>query len=206
MKESLEFYDAKSRTKFKSSDWRIEKKISDGGNVRYFAVATPPEGAHETWRPVSANVAEQADPWFSGERPHVRQTASFIGVRASTLPELIEKVEEGLPYKSFERLANLMNMPAGELAEALHIPHRTISRRKKQGLLSKEESERVLRLARIVYAAFGLFEGEREAAVAWLQRKNRALGEETPLEMSSTEIGGEEALNLVGRLEHGVFS
>jgi len=206
MKESLEFYDVKSRSKFKSSDWRIEKKISGEGRIRYFAVSKSPAGTHEAWRTLPARLAEDMAPWFTGERPHVRQSASFIGVRAPTLGKLIEKVEAGLPYRTFGRLSKLMDVSASELGRVLHIPPRTLIRRKKSGSLSKEESERVLRLSRIVYAAFGLFEGNREAAVAWLKRKNRALGGETPLEMSSTEIGGEEVLNLVGRLEHGVFS
>jgi len=185
---------------------RIEKKISGEGRIRYFAVSKSPAGTHEAWRTLPARLAEDTAPWFTGERPHVRQGAAFVGVQASTLGKLIEKVEAGLPYKTFERLVKLMDVSASELGRVLHIPPRTLIRRKKSGSLSKEESERVLRLSRIVYAALGLFEGNREAAVAWLKRKNRALGRETPLEMSSTEIGGEEVLNLVGRLEHGVFS
>lgn len=150
MNETLEFYDLKSRTKFKSSDWRIVKKVSDGGRIRYFAVSKSPEGAHETWRPLSAKLAEDIAPWFTGERPHVRQGASFIGVQAPTLGKLIEKVGKGLPFKTFERLASLINISASELGRVLHIPPRTLLRRKKSGSLSKEESERVLRLSRIV--------------------------------------------------------
>lgn len=206
MKESLEFYDVKSKSKFKSSDWRIEKKISDKGHIRYFAVSKSLAGTHETWLLLPARLVEVMAPWFTGERPHVHQGAAFVGVQASTLGKLIEKIEEGFPYKTFERLAKLMDVSASELGRVLHISPRTLIRRKKSGILSEEESERILRLSRIAYAALGLFEGNREAAVLWLRRKNRALGGETPLEMSSTEIGGEEVLNLVGRLEHGVFS
>jgi len=206
MKDSLEFYDVKSKSKFKSPDWRIEKKISGEGRIRYFAVSKSPAGTHEAWRMLPARLVEGMAPWFTGERPHFRQGAAFVGVQASTLGKLIEKIEEGLPYKTFEKLAKLMDVSASELGRVLHIPPRTLIRRKKSGILSEEESERILRLSRIAYAAFGLFEGDREAAVSWLRRKNRALGGETPLEMSSTEIGGEEVLNLVGRLEHGVFS
>lgn len=116
-----------------------------------------------------ARLAEDTAPWFTGERPHVRQDVAFVGVQASTLGKLIEKVEAGLPYKTFERLVKLMDVSASELGRVLHIPPRTLIRRKKSGSLSKEESERVLRLSRIVYAALGLFEGNREAAVAWLK-------------------------------------
>jgi len=35
---------------------------------------------------------------------------------------------------------------------------------------------------------------------------NRALGNLSPLEMAATETGAREVENLMGRLEHGVFS
>ncbi len=58
MKETLEFYDVKSKSKFKSADWRIEVKVSDDGRKRYFAVAKAPAGTHEAWRIVRQDFAE----------------------------------------------------------------------------------------------------------------------------------------------------
>lgn len=50
----LEFYDVKSRKKFKSSDFRIEEKKG-----RFFAVAKSQSGPHECWRVLSkAQAAE----------------------------------------------------------------------------------------------------------------------------------------------------
>lgn len=57
MKEPLEFYDVKTRTKFKSSDWRIETKVAKG-RTRYFAVAKAPGGNHEAWRIVAEAFAK----------------------------------------------------------------------------------------------------------------------------------------------------
>ncbi|HEX9797176.1 MAG TPA: hypothetical protein VGA52_09320 [Anaerolineales bacterium] len=58
MKSPLEFYDVKTRSKFTSSEWRIEVKDSKG-TKRYFAVAKSPLGTHEAWRIVSADFAKQ---------------------------------------------------------------------------------------------------------------------------------------------------
>jgi hypothetical protein len=57
MKEELEFYDVKSKSKFKSTFWRIEMKESDDGRKRYFAVARVPGGTHEAWRIVGKDFA-----------------------------------------------------------------------------------------------------------------------------------------------------
>jgi len=56
MKETIEFFDVKTRTKFKSSDWRIETREAKG-RTRYFAVAKAPGGSHEAWRIVSKDFA-----------------------------------------------------------------------------------------------------------------------------------------------------
>lgn len=207
MKESLDFYDIKTRTKFSSTEWRIETKFSKG-KPRYFAVAKAPAGKHEAWRMVSAAMAELQAPAraLSAGSTEAYRYAALVGVKTSTLDGLIKKVEKGLPFSTFERLAKILDTSLSKLAEITRISMRTLNRRKKSGLLSHEESERVMRLSRITYAAFGLFEGDREAAITWMGKKNRALGGHTPLVMSSTEIGGEEVLNLIGRLEHGVFS
>jgi hypothetical protein len=57
MKETLEFFDVKTRTKFKSSDWRIETREAKG-RTRYFAVTKAPGGPHEAWRIVSKDFGK----------------------------------------------------------------------------------------------------------------------------------------------------
>jgi putative toxin-antitoxin system antitoxin component (TIGR02293 family) len=205
MQDALVFYDAKTKRRFSSREWRLEPKLSDQGRVRYFAVSETPSGS-EAWRAVSADLLGELSPTAPGAQPGPLQGAAFLGLGTDTLPALIERVEAGLPYATFEKLAALLALPASELARALRVSPRTLARRKKAGALSAEESERVLRLARVAYAALALFEGEHEPAVAWMKRDSRSLGGVSPLAMAATEIGGEAALALVGRLEHGVFA
>jgi len=58
MKPELNFYDVKSRTKFASTEWRIEVKTAKG-KTRYFAVAKVPDAAHEAWLIVKEEFAKQ---------------------------------------------------------------------------------------------------------------------------------------------------
>jgi putative toxin-antitoxin system antitoxin component (TIGR02293 family) len=132
--------------------------------------------------------------------------AARIGVRASDTQDLIKRVEQGFSYKSFERLLNLLELPTAELSDLLQIARRTLTRRKKAGKFPPSESERLLRLSKVLDSVVELFEGDREAAVEWLRSPNRALNGEIPLEMARTGIGAREVENLVGRLEYGVFS
>jgi hypothetical protein len=57
MKSELEFFDVKSRSKFKTMEWRIETKVAKG-KTRYFAVAKVPGAAHEAWRIVKEDFAK----------------------------------------------------------------------------------------------------------------------------------------------------
>lgn len=57
MKEPLEFYDIKLKTKFTSSDWRIETREAKG-SLRYFAVTAVPGEDREAWRIISKDFAK----------------------------------------------------------------------------------------------------------------------------------------------------
>ena len=56
MKEELEFFDIKTKNKFKSAEWRIETRTSKG-RTRYFAVSRAPGATNESWRIVAKDFA-----------------------------------------------------------------------------------------------------------------------------------------------------
>ncbi len=53
-KQEVEFYDVKSKDKFKTVDYKI---VDKGG--RFFAVAKSKSGPHECWRVVSKDFASK---------------------------------------------------------------------------------------------------------------------------------------------------
>tara|TARA_Y100000310_G_C20288227_1_gene625944 strand:+ start:72 stop:293 length:222 start_codon:yes stop_codon:yes gene_type:complete len=60
----VEFYDVKTKKKFKTSDFEIREKTSTNENTgntttRFFAVAKSQSGPHECWRVVSKDDAEK---------------------------------------------------------------------------------------------------------------------------------------------------
>jgi len=131
-------------------------------------------------------------------------SAEILGLGARSPLALAEKVEEGFPIRSFIRLQTTLNIASSDLARMVNITPRTLARRKVQGRLEPDESDRLLRVARVYRLALGLFESDREAALAWLSRPNRALSGKPPLRLATTEVGAREVERLVTRLEHGV--
>ncbi len=119
---------------------------------------------------------------------------------------LIAELRVGLSYRTIESLSLQSGIAVEDIASLIELPQRTLARRKHAGRLNPGESERLLRLSRAFEGAVGLFEGNVEGAVAWLKKPNRALADKAPWDYLQTEIGAREVENLIGRLEHGVFT
>jgi putative toxin-antitoxin system antitoxin component (TIGR02293 family) len=129
-----------------------------------------------------------------------------LGLGASTTAELIQQVERGLSFTSLRRFEVSSGMRMSELAPVLGIPERTLARRRVSGKLAPEESERLLRISNLFEKAVAMFDGEVEPAVQWLTTPKQYLENQAPLRYARTELGAREVENLLGRLEHGVFS
>lgn len=131
--------------------------------------------------------------------------ASLLGVTSTDSLDLIGRVTKGLSYSAFEHLQKLLDIPVRQLAEVVNIPARTLHRRKEEGRLQQDESDRLIRVSRIYSKALGLFSGNQAETRDWLSSPQRAFGGTSPLQMSSTDVGAREVEALIGQLEYGVF-
>lgn len=129
-----------------------------------------------------------------------------LGVSAENALEMVRRLDEGFPFEAFTRFQRASGLPVGNIARLVDIPPRTLMRRRSRGKLLPAESERLLRLSTIFEQAVDMFEGDADAARKWLTSRNRELGNEAPLEFARTEIGARAVEDLIGRLEHGVFT
>ena len=116
----------------------------------------------------------------------------------------ISLVRQGISAGAVDAAVRVVGIGQAELARALDIPERTLARRKKEGILSRDESGKLVRLARVVERAAEVFEGEH-AALDWLKAPNAALGGVSPISLLDTDPGSDVVLNTLGRIEHGVF-
>jgi uncharacterized protein (DUF2384 family) len=63
-----------------------------------------------------------------------------------------------------------------------------------------------VRYAQLHDQAVRLFEGDNEQANQWLHESLALLAGESPFQHASTEAGAREIDQLIGLIEHGVFS
>ena len=129
---------------------------------------------------------------------------ALLGLRSYEPLRIYQNVRRGLSYSAFEHLQRNTGLAARAIGELAQIPARTLARRRGEGRFDPEESDRLVRLARIFGRALELFEGDPDAARHWLSSRQPLLGDLVPLEMAATDVGALEVEHLIGRLEHGI--
>jgi putative toxin-antitoxin system antitoxin component (TIGR02293 family) len=129
-----------------------------------------------------------------------------LGLNARTTDDLIQILRDGLPYRVWPALIARSGIEHEVWASWVGIHPRTLHRRKDAGRFEPQESERLYRFTSLFERVLGLFEGDRKQTFHWLTMPKRALYDKSPVEYAQTELGAREVDNLIGRLEHGVFS
>lgn len=151
---------------------------------------------------------EMIDPGTAGVLRHVHETARMLGLKrlpANEL-ELADAASRGLPSAALTSLSNCLGWSRADVVKELGIAPRTVARRMtSKKPLSCSESERVLRLARVLARAGDVLESE-ESARRWLVEPNIALGGRKPLALLINDIGTALVLNELGKIDYGFFA
>jgi len=89
--------------------------------------------------------------------------------------EMIRRIQKGLPFSDLKALQDSIDMPFEQLAAKLSMSRSTLQRRKANGRLSPDESDKVMRFARLLEHATDVF-GDIDKARAWLKHPQYGLG------------------------------
>jgi putative toxin-antitoxin system antitoxin component (TIGR02293 family) len=128
--------------------------------------------------------------------------------------EVLAMVERRFPPSIIDSLLGL-GLERSEV-HSIVLPARTLQhRRSRKESLSVEESDRVIRLLRVLRAAEAVY-GSRERALDFLRRPNPRLdpvlrnvlfakGGRTPMSLLTTEVGARMVEELLGQIAHGMF-
>lgn len=128
----------------------------------------------------------------------------LIGEKPSSDFNLAEIVEHGLPV---DRLVLLRNhgLTFTEVSEVVISP-RTLKHRKARGeRLSDEETDRMVRVARIIAMANSVF-GNPQKALKWLRTESDRMGGRRPISMLRTDAGGRLVESRLWQIDEGVFA
>lgn len=114
----------------------------------------------------------------------------------------------GLPSAALSHLLEqVIELDPEDVLKAVGVSARTVQRRshRPREALSVEQSSRTWKFAELLAKATRVF-GDQVAAEQWLASPAFALGERRPIDLLSTAVGAGLVEQLLGRIEHGVYS
>lgn len=128
----------------------------------------------------------------------------WLGLSApATESDVLRIVEGRLATSVIKRLKSL-GLERAEIDAAV-IPSRTLQhRRSRREKLTLEESDRVLRVIRVLSAAEAIY-GSRERALAWLRKPNPRLDGRVPLSLLKTDTGSRIVEELLVEIDEGMI-
>jgi putative toxin-antitoxin system antitoxin component (TIGR02293 family) len=133
----------------------------------------------------------------------LKRVQEMLGVGSlRTDQDLMKLVEEHLPTRAVEALRQ--SGLTDEEVYSLVVPRRTLShRRARREALSRDESDRVVRVARVVALCEAVF-GERVRSWKWLRDAKRQFQGRAPLDLLATEAGARLVEELLYRIDEGM--
>jgi len=138
------------------------------------------------------------------ERPSVlKHIEEILGSsRLRTDRDLVNIVEQRLSARAIDSLRR--SGLTDEEIYSLIIPRRTLThRRARREALSRDESDRAVRIARVIALCEEVF-GDRARSWRWLRDGKRRFEGRTPLEMLGTEAGARLVEELLYRIDDGM--
>ena len=166
----------------------------------------------------ASNVNEAQRAYSTKANPALKVVKSAAQKNAVILPgatnipetqmtdfEKMHVIKDGISKEDLENFKKKAMLDYDKLAKALSVTRATLINKKKQEKFNPLLSERILSLADIYSYGYEVFEDEARFN-KWMFSSNRALGGSTPFDLSSNQFGREEIKNLIGRIEHGVYS
>jgi putative toxin-antitoxin system antitoxin component (TIGR02293 family) len=134
---------------------------------------------------------------------YLHELSEFLSSDVRSGADLATLAAGRLPVETLDRL-----LRAGLVWDELAfiVPRRTLSHRKDKGeALTVEESDKAIRLARILAQANSIF-GEPKRALHWLRTKQQRLAEGSPLELAGTEQGAHLVEEQLLQIDEGYFA
>jgi putative toxin-antitoxin system antitoxin component (TIGR02293 family) len=132
------------------------------------------------------------------------QIGDWLGIESpATEGEILLIVEGQLAPSVIKRLSAL-GLERSEI-DAVVIPTRTLQhRRSRREKLTIEESDRVLRVIRVLSLTESIY-GSRERALNWLRKPHPRLDERTPLSLLKTDTGSRIVEELLIQIDEGML-
>jgi putative toxin-antitoxin system antitoxin component (TIGR02293 family) len=129
----------------------------------------------------------------------------YLNIKLRTSMDLIDLTHKGVTKSALNYFIKYMDISQKQIARLLNITPRTIQKLKPKDLFKPGVSEQILKLAEVFAKGIDVF-GDKSTFKSWLEQPNVALGRKVPIDLLDTRYGSDMVLDILGRIEHGIYS
>lgn len=116
-----------------------------------------------------------------------------------------EKASTGISKSDFLSIVAYSGLNLTEFSKLLPVSKRTIEKTKDSDLLNPVVSDRVLQLGALYQYGTEVL-GDKDSLKEWINSSLIALGGKKPIDFMNNDTGISMVKDLLGRIEHGVYS
>jgi putative toxin-antitoxin system antitoxin component (TIGR02293 family) len=132
------------------------------------------------------------------------QIGDWLGLESPATESDILRIVEGRLAPSVIKRLVALGLERSEI-DAVVIPSRTLQhRRSRREKLTLEESDRVMRVIRVLSLTESIYES-RERALDWLRKPNARLDGRVPFSLLKTDTGSRIVEQLLIQIDEGMF-
>jgi putative toxin-antitoxin system antitoxin component (TIGR02293 family) len=134
----------------------------------------------------------------------LQDVGRWLGAETASEFDLARLAEDGLPT-GIVGLMTEQGLTSKEVYSIV-IPERTLKHRKsRKERLSRDESDKAIRAARLLARAQSIF-GNHDKALVWMRQAKQRFGGRTPLDLITTEAGGRVVEEMLIQIDEGMFA
>lgn len=119
--------------------------------------------------------------------------------------DFIALIREGVPKEALNNMLQITGFTILEMANITHTTDRTLRRYTATDKLPKEQSERIIELARLYSKGIDVM-GNIEDFRQWMDSNLLPFGNKKPKDFLDTSLGIDMLHKELGRIEHGIFA
>ena len=127
------------------------------------------------------------------------------GIKVKSSKDYIQLSRKGLTMRQMKQILAFSNISVKEISSKISISERQLLRYSDDKVLRKDLSAHLIQIAELYGRGYEVFEEEKKFQ-KWMHSEIRALAYQKPIELIDTPFGIEDIKNILGRLEHGVYS
>jgi len=127
------------------------------------------------------------------------------GIQIKSSRDYISLSRKGLSFRQLKEILKYTKLSMKQIGRMISVSERQLARYKDEKILKRDASAHLIQIVELYKKGYDVLENDDNFQI-WMNSEIRSLGFQKPIDLLDTPFGIEEVKNILGRLEHGVYS